>query len=753
VVKCPRFTIFVPMIFPLRSLVLTCSLLVVSAVWAQDKLSNSARIALADKDYALINTSGETHALILVNDLANDSIFKANGIFVNGKFGQVWSIAFDVSLINTLQALPCIRYIELANKAAAARYKNDVERVTTSVDKVQAGTQNGLPLNYSGKGVVVGIVDIGFQGNNPTFFSANGAKYRVTKWWQQSNKNGTPPAGYSYGTELTDTNAIKTGNDFDGSHGTHVAGIAAGSGVSTPNLQYRGMAPEAELVFVSIKYANDTLAGSALGDYVVANPTIIDAYKYIFDYAQSVGKAAVINLSWGMHTGAHDGKSLFDQATENLVGKGKILVGANGNEGDNPMHWNYSFNKDTVSTIVIENNRGGRNRESVYTDFWGSANTDFAMQIQIIDTNKNIIVQTPFVSSASNKVNGFNLNADTSNFKITMACQQKNALNDKPNITLMVDHFKPKKYIIIVKITSLNSEVHGWNSGATKEWTSGSFRNRVGKVDFSSTFVNGNTESTNGENGGTSKAVISVGAMAARSAFDNILGGKINDTSYVFPGRIARFSSKGPTVDGRIKPDVSAPGFDVPSAVNNKQFEPWMKDRTLLLSVFRNDTNFWTAFSGTSMASPHVCGIVALLLQANPNLTAAQMKTILQQTATQNSATGAVPNNQYGYGIVNAYEAIKLALQYAGVNALNKSNAINLFPNPSSNVLNIDLNAMSTTVHYYIMNSVGQAVQDGNLQAGMNGMASIAIGDLSNGFYILQVVIGGEFYAFKFEKN
>ena len=146
------------MILPLRSLVLACSLFVVTTVWGQDKLSNSTRIALADKDYALINTDGQTHALVLVNALASDSIFKANGIFVNGKFGQVWSIAFDASRFDMVQQLPCISYIELANKAAAARYKNDVERVATSVDKVQAGLQNSLPLNYSGKGVVVGIV-------------------------------------------------------------------------------------------------------------------------------------------------------------------------------------------------------------------------------------------------------------------------------------------------------------------------------------------------------------------------------------------------------------------------------------------------------------------------------------------------------------------------------------------------------------------------------------------------------------------
>ncbi len=753
VVKSPSFTIFVTMILPLRSLVLTCSLFLLTVVLAQNNLSNSSRIALADKDYALVNTTGETHALVFVNELATDSIFKANGIFVNGKFGQVWSISFDSNLFNKVQSLPCIAYIELANKATAARYKNDLERQATSVDKVQNGLQNSLPLNYTGKGVIVGIVDIGFQGNNPTFFNAAGNKNRIIKWWQQSNKNGTPPTGYSYGTEFTDSTTIINGNDMDGAHGTHVAGIAAGSGLTTPNLQYRGMAPEAEFVLVSIKYSNDTLGGSALGDYVVANPTIIDAYKYIFDYAQSVGKPAVINLSWGMHTGPHDGSSLFDKATDALVGKGKVLVGANGNEGDNNMHWNYSFANDTASTIVIENYREGRNRESVYTDFWGSANTNFAMQIQILDTNKKLITQTPFISSASDKVNTFNLNADTSQFKIVMVCQQKNILNNKPNITLMADQFKPKKYIIVVKMTSLNSEVHGWNTGAVREWTSGSFRNKVGKLDFSATFIDGNTNSTNGENGGTSKSVISVGAMAARSAYKNVKGVAMNDTPYVFPGRITRFSSKGPTIDGRIKPDISAPGFDVPSSVNNKQFEPWMIDRTLLKSVFRNDTNYWTAFNGTSMASPHVCGIVALILQANPNLTANDIKTILHLTATQNSATGTLPNNQYGYGIVNAYEAVKMALQFANVNTLNKGQSVTIYPNPASNELNIKMLNNGLSCNYKIINAMGQLVKSGIANATLNQVANINIDDIRHGFYILEIAAGGEFYAFKFEKN
>jgi MFS family permease len=225
----------------------------------------------------------------------------------------------------------------------------------------------------------------------------------------------------------------------------HVAGIAAGSGFTTPNRQYRGVAPEAELVFVSIKYSNDTLRGSALGDYVIANPSIIDAYKYIFDYAASVGKPAVINLSWGMHTGPHDGTSLFDIATEQLVGNGKIIVGANGNDGENPMHLNYKFNKDTISTLAIENNRQWRGRESIYCDFWGSKNSRFGIQVQLLDTHLQIVRETPFVYS--NEINrSYTLSHQNNQFKISF----QNQLIQKSNyfvFSIISDfaHFQHKK--------------------------------------------------------------------------------------------------------------------------------------------------------------------------------------------------------------------------------------------------------------------------------------------------------------------
>ncbi len=723
--------------------------------FGQATFSNSSKMAQnADlKDLTLIDDQGFVHALAYCSNNACDSELLEKGIKINGHFGPIISIQLTLKQLELIQNITCISYVEISSKSNSTRFKNDIERQTTSVDKVQNGLSNGLPMNYTGKGVIVGIVDVGFQCNNPTFFTADGKKNRIVRYWQQSNKQGPAPNGFNYGTELIDSNSIIPANDLDGAHATHVAGIAAGSGYTTPNLQYRGMAPEAELVFVSIKYSNDTIGGSALGDYVVANPTILDAYKYIFDYAESVGKPAVINLSWGMHTGPHDGTSLFDIATESLVGKGKVLVGANGNEGDNNMHWNYQFNHDTASTIMIENNRQWRQRESVYSDFWGSKNSSFAIQIEFIDTNKKTIAKSPFISSLSNNVSVFKYVSDSSIFKVAFVCQAKNPLNQKPNITVMADHQNQRKYAIIAHLVSDSSLVHAWNSGATREWTSGSFTNKLNKLDFSSSFINGNTNYTAGENGGSSKAVISVGALAARSAFRNVKGVWVNDSGYVVPVNITRFSSKGPSVDGRIKPNISAPGFDVPSAVNNKQFGGWMLDKTLLKTVFRNDTQYWSAFNGTSMAAPHVTGIVALILQANPNLTAAQVKTIIETTATVDQNTGSVPNNSYGYGKANAYNAVLMTLQYAGINALNKGSNLTVYPNPFQDELNVVLPTISNSSRIELISIDGKLIKSIDLDARSPQELSIQTPDLEKGFYILKFTNGGEIFILKLVKN
>ena len=178
-----------------------------------------------------------------------------------------------------------------------------------------------------------------------------------------------------------------------------------------------------------------------------------------------------------------------------------------------------------------------------------------------------------------------------------------------------------------------------------------------------------------------------------------------------------------------------------------------MLDKTLLKTVFRNDTQYWSTSSGTSMAAPHVAGIVALILQANPKLTAAQVKTILETTATVDQNTGAVPNNRYGYGKVNAYNAVLMALQYAGINAMNKGNGITAFPNPFTDEINIILPSYGNNASLELFGLDGRLIHAFNLEPKHANHLNIQTSDLENGIYILKFTDGGEIFILKLVKN
>ncbi|UCH88743.1 MAG: S8 family serine peptidase [Thermoplasmata archaeon] len=123
---------------------------------------------------------------------------------------------------------------------------------------------------------------------------------------------------------------------------------------------------------------------------------------------------------------------------------------------------------------------------------------------------------------------------------------------------------------------------------------------------------------------------------------------------------IADFSSRGPRADDgdeeridEFKPDISVPGVDIDSTL-------------YAASAWINPGNGYTEKSGTSMAAPHVAGLAALLLEANPTLSPEEIKTIIRETATQkgqpyNSAISDKYNKDYGWGIADGYEAVKRA--------------------------------------------------------------------------------------------
>ncbi len=609
-----------------------------------------------------------------------------------------------------------VKAISLGRLPVPGRIFDDSANRASRVPLVQGQPGTGILTPYSGKDIVVGIVDIGFQTNHPTFFDTLAKTYRVKRFWRQSDTAMAGPAGFAYGRLFTDKDAILSHRDSGEMHGTHVAGIAAGSGYGTANREFAGVAYDADLVFVDIKYSNDQYQPSAYGDRYVANAAIIDAYDYIFKYADSVKKPCVINLSWGMHIGPHDGTSLFDLATDALGGEGKIIVGAGGNDGATRMHLSHNFDNDTVSAFAFDNRRKQSNQEFVFVDAWGSKSSNFSVAVAMYDTLGNVLAETEFFETNKGNTEKRLLISGADTIEVNIALTASFALNNCPNAGIEIRNNNPQERFAVLRFASKNTSLHAWNTGNPYRWSSGGFQNKVASLQPLKGFISGDGYHTVSENGGTGNKTISVAAYAATSAVYNINGAYTN-TFYSF-GQRAWFSSIGNRVDGRIKPDIAAPGVDVISAFNRYQMAKngAAQDRLAASLSFQNENHYYGAASGTSMAAPHAAGIVALMLQAKPSLTPEQILELLKLSTITNDETGEVPNRFWGYGRLDAYKALLLAQAPVSVQTTaDGNNQVVLYPNPSRNNLYFLSKQNLTGFQYQIVDVQGKEVAQGLL--------------------------------------
>ncbi len=684
-------------------------------------LSPSAKLIFDDKAgfrnlFPLSNNGKYFVVAQLVEGIEIDDIsdLSSNVISV---YGDILHMNLSKLEIGSISNDSRFQYIDVASRFNAPKFQNDKSRIHSNVPEAQVllGSQSSNVIK--GKGVLVGIVDIGFQLDHPTFYNANGNQYRVLRFWQQNGTSGKSPGNYGYGRLLSNQTAILSELDEDGTHGTHVAGISAGSGFQSPNNMYQGMAPEANLAFVAIKYANDTLGGSAKGDYLVANSTILDGFDYLIKYADSVKMPVACNLSWGMHTGPHDGTSMFDLAVKNIVNQkskwgtkpyGRAIVGANGNDGRNNMHLGLSLNNDTFHTLAMDRSRTNFKDENIYCDFWAEKGSALQIKVSLIDSNNQEIITSGFVDFHQNNViiNKLIFGEDTLSYILSFQGEYIN--NGKSNCLLVAQSSGNKRFIKI-SFTGVGY-VNGWNSGRTYQWTSGTFRSYIGSLNPRN-FVEGDEYSSMGENGGTGNWVTSVGAYTNRKEWVNFEGKPKSDNNLKV-GELASFSSRGPRIDGRIKPDVAAPGQLIASAVNFRQVPGWMNDEIIYKTKHNGNDVVWALFSGTSMAAPHVNGIAAMLLQVSSTLNSAEVAEIFRITSQRDSFTTQDSNNNYGYGKVDALNALKYVLNLNSVSSIEKEFKPVIFKKDKYFKMN-DLNGITEIFNLSIYDALGRELYKG----------------------------------------
>jgi len=664
------------------------------------------------------------------SEIAWDEL-QAMNVKVGTKAGNIWTLLVPIDQIPNLNQLKHIEYLEMDRPIGL---NMDKARAHANIDSAHQGHQ--LPMPLSGKDVVVGIIDAGFEYMHPSFYDTAGKTIRVKRIWEQK-KQGTPPSGFAYGNELLDSNSMRDSIiDYTFSHGTHVGGIAAGSGIGSDSNELRGIAFESDLVFVGIRPEKSEWTSTGMA-------SIIDGAKYIYDYANSVGKPAVINLSWGGSTGPNDGSSLFAQALQTLTGPGKLFVTSAGNNGGDQLHMFKSFSpSDSLIHSFHDFGITVDGTKRTWIDVWGEPNETFCVQVALYRG-----------SDSSNHTHWFCLdNKDKQLFLVDRQgdtcflniASSISDFNGKPH--MLLDVHNNTSDIFSIKITSQKGDVHVW-SYIVHEYTgyAGKFKKfpRWGNMVGDDKYVLGAMACANN--------AITVAAFSSKPRWTNYRNLSYSLTSVGQEGDITSFSSPGPTTNHLVKPNIAAPGMVLASGINKKDgnYAPLGgRDQYLAKSIqFNGGEEFWYAYSlGTSMSSPVVSGIVALMLEINPQLTPSLAQHILRNTATRDNFTTATPDSSiWGSGKVNGYAALKYTLATISLDEPNNpSDKIVIYPNPNQGRFVIFTDGMEAETTVVVYDLTGKKVFENSLDRAQMHMTIDFENEIQNGMYLVEITSKGK---------
>jgi hypothetical protein len=583
----------------------------------------------------------------------------------------------------------------------------------------------------------MGVIDAGFDYTHPTFFDTSLSHYRLSRVWEQKSIVGVPPASFGFGSEFSDSATIwnKRYDVSETTHGTHVMGIAGGSGggSSVNHQRFRGMAFESELVAVGIYPTAAHWLNTGSVDF-------LDGINYVFNYASLVNKPAVANLSWGCPLGPRDGTSLFSQACNNLVGNGRIFVLSGGNNGSNNIHLKKTFTPtDTVANTICTFSTSLTEKKN-QLDIWGEPGKSFCMSFSLYNLNTKVDSTSVIcLDDTTHQHNMIGSNGDTLFITITTVASE---FNGKPH--MLVQLYSKVGDRLAVSIKANSGTINMWQGIVIK--TSGYYGTFI-KSGYAWA-VNGDNLMTCGDLVSTDQA-LAVAAYNSKPSFTNISGQTLTYQGYT-KGAIASFSSKGPTADGRIKPDIAGPGLAVASSVSamDSSYLVGGADYSSVIasdvSPFNNETYSYAMAGGTSMSSPCVSGIVGMLLEIDSTLNPAAVKNLLFNTAIIDSKTGAIPDSGstiWGHGKVNAYGAVASLLGILPTTGNSLNISCRLFPNPGKGQFQLEAYTLfNENININITDLSGRTISKTSHQivAGVN-FINIDMSQQSKGIYLVHV--------------
>lgn len=620
--------------------------------WGQGILSPKTAITLSEGtagksiQHARGAATASLTAYVTINP--SETSWQTLGLSPIVSQGNTATVRMPLDRLKSLAAERGVDYIQLTSSASQML---DIARKEAGTDDIHNGVS--LPQAYTGKGVVVGIVDAGFDYLHSAFRNPADGSLRIRRVWEQGTAKldgASAPSKYGYGVELNTPELIeKSQGDTSGnSHGTHVAAIAAGSD-DYKDGAYVGNAPDADIVLVALDLASCTSAD------------ICNAVQYVFDYADEVGEPCVVNLSLGNHEGPHDGTSTFDTMTDAMQRAGRLIVGAAGNHRTDKFHIDRSFGSADdapLKTFVKYKTTPSSSKTGGSIEIWGEKGSDFTVELMAYSTFNKKAVESATVYPSDGVTDVSFGRYATGTWKVA---SETSPLNGKPHVVLTSDITSLRaNYAIALAVTPKNK-------GRVNVWADNTYLELESR-DMDGFSAPDAQSSTLAEIGGTGKRILTVGSYTTRNEYTTNSGTQSTVSETV--GDLSSFSSYGPTADGRMKPEITAPGCLIISAVSNND-----NSGTLMYADYNENygrNNLYGYMQGTSMSSPFVAGIVATWLQAYPELTPEQLHEIVESTARGDKFTSTAPDNNWGYGKINAIDGLRkcVNLHTSGVESI-----------------------------------------------------------------------------------
>lgn len=591
------------------------------------KLRPNEQVSLANRTHfmarmgdAAATETAEVRIQVLIQVKDALRALTVPGVYVRSQLGNLLTAQVTPEAIEGLETDPNVIFVERGSPLVTSHTNN------TLSDSTKIDLPTG-PLEETGKDVIVGIIDYGCDFTHGDFQNNDGSS-RLLSFWDQTAQAGPgrrPPFGYNVGVEFSKAlidNALTQADPFAAlgieppdvrSHGTHVMGITAGNGREAPQMGVRGLAPEADIIFVQLN-AEDTDIIGGFGDSV----NLAEAVKYIFEKAAALDRPAVVNISLGTNYGPHDGTTLVEQWIDRLLGvPGRAVVMALGNEHQERfvrVHAEGKLKTGETSTLYWRVLPGDATPNEV--EIWYSGRDIFVAEVSLPNGETLPIVEP-------NKTGVFDVGHTGT--RVYVSNQLHSPLNGDNPIDIIV--FMPEGQQAEAGVWQIRVTSRVSHEGTYDAWIE---RDERSPINLQSSFIGG--------------------SYVRRKTLGSIQSARHTITASNYDAltiTLADSTSVGPTRDGRRAPTVAAPGTDILSANARYKQAERPADRT---PYFRA--------TGTSMSSPHVAGIVACMLQKNPRLTAPQIKGILAASAKPAPGMNDEWRNDWGHGRVDALDAL-----------------------------------------------------------------------------------------------